>query len=41
MLRFDKCLKRVTGIETPLYKLWWRCHCEHIQSKLAGKSLRA
>jgi len=26
--------KRYLGIETPLYKWWWKRHCEYMQQKL-------
>ncbi len=35
MLSFDrKVVKRFLNLETPLYKLWWSNHVEHIQNKL-------
>lgn len=35
ILTFDrKVVKRFLNLETPLYKLWWSCHKEHIQNKL-------
>lgn len=35
MLAFDrKVVKRFLNLETPLYKLWWSNHKEHIQRKL-------
>lgn len=26
--------KRYLGIETPVYKLWWKAHAENMQKKL-------
>ena len=35
MLWFDKrVMKRYFGIETPLYKRWWKIHCEEMQLQL-------
>lgn len=35
VLKFDrKVLKRHFGIETPLYKFWWRKYAENMQKKL-------
>lgn len=35
VLKFDrKVLKRYFGIETPLYKFWWRKYAENMQKKL-------
>lgn len=33
-LPLAKSIKRNTGLETPLYKLWWDWNSENIQKKL-------
>lgn len=33
-LKISKILKRYTGIETPIYKVWWESHVNMIQRKL-------
>ena len=36
---FDRrVIKRYLGVETPLYKAWWREHCEIMQVLLDSKS---
>jgi len=34
LLSFDKKLKKYLGIETPLYKAWWKAHSRQIQKEL-------
>lgn len=32
---FDrKVVKRYLGLETPMYKLWWKCNMENLQNKI-------
>lgn len=32
---FDrKVIKRYLGIETPIYKLWWKCNVENLQNQI-------
>lgn len=40
-LKIDRyILFRYFGVETPLYKLWWRCRVENIQRALDAQNHR-